>query len=202
VGTPIAVTIVPANEASWEDVAAVVGPASCHGGRCYCQRFKIAGREWRSVSDEERAWLLRDQTDCGNPGSGTTSGLIAYCDGQAVGWCNVEPRTAFPGLRGSRVVWPGRNENKSASDIWAITCFIVRAGYRRSGITYALAEAARDHAFERGARAVEGYPMVTSSGSDVVWGELHVGSHKVFAAAGFVEVVRPSVRRVVMRIEH
>jgi hypothetical protein len=32
-------------------------------------------------------------------------------------------------------------------------------------------------------------------------GELHVGSHMVFADAGFTEVSRPSLRRVVMRID-
>ncbi|HVF73636.1 MAG TPA: GNAT family N-acetyltransferase [Acidimicrobiales bacterium] len=194
-------TIVAANEASWDDVAAVVQPARCHGGHCFCQRFKVGVRDWGSVSDEERAWLLREQTDCGNAGSATTSGLLAYRDGEPVGWCNVEPRSAFPGLRGSRVVWAGRNEDTSADDVWAVTCFVVRVGHRRSRITYALAEAARDHAFAQGARAVEGYPMVTTPGHDVTWGELHVGSHKVFAAAGFVEVTRPSVRRAVMRID-
>jgi GNAT superfamily N-acetyltransferase len=194
-------SIVPANEASWDDVAAVVGPANCHGDRCYCQRFKIPTRDWRSVSDEERAWMLREQTDCGHPGSGATSGLLAFRDGEAIGWCNVEPRCEFAGLRGSRVVWPGRDEDRSAGDVWAITCFIVRAGHRRTGITYALAAAARDYAFAHGARAVEGYPMVTPPGQDVTWGELHVGSYKAFAGAGFVEVSRPSVRRVVMRID-
>lgn len=189
--------IVPANEASWDDIDSVVGPASCHGGRCYCQRFKIGGREWRSVTDDERGWLLREQTECGDP----TSGLIAYDDGEPIGWCNIEPRVEFGGLRGSRVVWGGRDENKSAADVWAVPCFVVRAGYRRGGLTYALAAAARDHAFARGARAVEGYPMVTSTGEDVIWGELHVGSRKVFEAAGFAEVARPTVRRAVMRID-
>ncbi|HEX7167875.1 MAG TPA: GNAT family N-acetyltransferase [Acidimicrobiales bacterium] len=112
----------------------------------------------------------------------------------------VEPRASSPH-------WPARawcgagHEDKSADDVWAITCFVVRAGHRRSGLMYALAEAARDHAFAHGARAVEGYPMVTVPGQDVTWGELHVGSRKVFAAAGFVEVTRPSVRRAVMRID-
>jgi hypothetical protein len=33
--------IVPANEASWEDIQAVFGPTEA--GDCLCQRFKIAG---------------------------------------------------------------------------------------------------------------------------------------------------------------
>jgi hypothetical protein len=33
------------------------------------------------------------------------------------------------------------------------------------------------------------------------WKELHVDSRSVFAAAGFDEVSRPTLRRVVMRID-
>jgi len=35
--------IVPANVASWDDLEAILGGARCHGGRCYCQRFKLHG---------------------------------------------------------------------------------------------------------------------------------------------------------------
>ena len=47
---------------------------------------------------EERAWRLRVQTGCGNPESSVTSGLVAYLDGEPVGWCAVEPRSAYPRL--------------------------------------------------------------------------------------------------------
>ena len=43
--------------------------------------------------------------------------------------------------------------------------------------------------------------MLTEPGQDIAWGELHVGSRSIFAAAGFTEVSRPTLRRVVMRIE-
>ena len=51
---------------------------------------------------------------------------------------------------------------------------------------------------KRGARAVEAYPMTTT---EALLGELHVGTHGMFAAAGFTEVGRPSIRRAVMRID-
>ena len=37
--------------------------------------------------------------------------------------------------------------------------------------------------------------------TDVLLGELHVGTHGTFAAAGFAEVSRPTLRRAVMRID-
>jgi len=66
--------IAPANEVSWDDLLAVVGAARCHADPCFCQRFKIVSRQWHSVSDEERAYLLRTQAECGHPDSGPPSG--------------------------------------------------------------------------------------------------------------------------------
>jgi len=111
--TIASMSVVPANEASWQDLDVVLGTARCHAARCYCQRFKIRDSQWRSTTDEERAHRLRTQTECGHPASDMTSGLMAYLDGEAVGWCAVEPRTAYPTLITSRVLWSGRNEDKT-----------------------------------------------------------------------------------------
>jgi hypothetical protein len=43
--------------------------------------------------------------------------------------------------------------------------------------------------------------MLTQPGDDITWGELYMGTRSMFAAAGFEEVHRPSLRRVVMRID-
>jgi GNAT superfamily N-acetyltransferase len=194
-----AISVVPANEASWEDLQTVFG-ARGQASRCQCQRYKLRPREsFASFPAEERAHRLRRQTDCGHPESDTTSGLVAYLDGQPVGWCAVEPRTGYTGLQRSfRVPWEGRAEDKADDSVWAVTCFVTRAGFRRRGVSRALARAAVDFARERGARAVEGYPITTK---DVILEELHVGTEGVFADAGFTEVSRPTVRRVVMRVD-
>jgi GNAT superfamily N-acetyltransferase len=126
---------------------------------------------------------------------------VAYLDGEPVGWCAVEPRTAYTRLPPKRVVLKERGEDKADDSVWALTCFVVRAGFRRRGFTYPLARAAVDFARERGARALEGYPMISQPGEEITWGENHVGVRKVFEAAGFTEVARATLRRVVMRIE-
>ena len=192
-------TIVPANEASWEDLHSVFGTRG-DPSRCWCQRYKMQpGESWASVGAEELAFRFRAQTDCGHPESRATSGLVAYLDGEPVGWCAVEPRTAYPRLLlKTRVPWDGRNEDKADDSVWAVTCVLTRKGHRRRGVRYALVRAAVDFARERGARAIEGYPMTTT---DALVGELHVGTVGVFAAAEFTEVSRPSVRRAVMRID-
>jgi GNAT superfamily N-acetyltransferase len=142
------------------------------------------------------------QTECGNPKSKTTSGLVAYLDGEPVGWCAVEPRSAFEGLaRNNRVPWEGRDEDKADPSVWAVTCVFVRAGFRRRGLAHELARAAVDYARGRGARALEAYPMLTQPGKDVIWDEIHVGSRSLFEAAGLTHVSHPTKRRVVMRID-
>ena len=142
------------------------------------------------------------QTDCGRPDSETTTGLVAYLDREPVGWCAVESRSAYPRLLlKTRVPWEGRAEDKTDDSVWAVTCFVTRAGFRRRGISRALARAAVDFARERGARALEGYPMLTRPGQEIMWGELHVGSRSIFEAAGFSELSHPTPRRVVMRID-
>jgi len=79
---------------------------------------------------------------------------------------------------------------------------VTRAGFRHRGVSRALARATVDFVRERGARALEGYPMITQPGREIsLVGELHVGSRSVFADAGFTEVTHPTLRRVVMRID-
>ena len=163
--------IVPASQASWDDLQAVLGKRG-DPHRCQRQRFKLKPREsWGSVGLAELARRFREQTRCGDRESGTTSGLVAYLEGQPVGWCAVEPRNEYPRLLlKARVPWVGRTEERSDGSVWAATCFVTRAGFRRREVTYALASAAVEFACERGARALEGYPILTQPGQDVARG--------------------------------
>jgi len=195
------VVVVPANQASAEDLATIFGPRG-YTSSCQCQKFKFGSwAERRATTVVERMARLHAQTHGGNPAARTTSGLVAYLDGEPVGWCAVEPRTAYARLRITPVPWKDRDEDREDAGVWSVVCFAVRAGYRRRGISRALARATVPFAQERGARALEGYPMVTDPGQEVTWGELNVGSRSVFADAGFTEVSHPTLRRVVMRIE-
>jgi GNAT superfamily N-acetyltransferase len=195
------IQVVPANEASWEDLRVIFGTRG-YAAYCQCQKFKY--RSWaeqRSLSVADRMERLQAQTHCGYPSATTTSGLVAYLDGEPVGWCAVEPRTTYARLLRTPVPWKGRDEDPSDEGVWAIVCFATRAGFRRRGVSRALARATVDFARERGARALEAYPMLTEPGQEVTWGELNVGSRGIFADAGFDEVSHPTLRRVVMRID-
>ncbi|HWD79009.1 MAG TPA: GNAT family N-acetyltransferase [Kribbella sp.] len=197
-------TILPATQASWDDLQAIVG-AGGDPARCWCQRFRMLPKEsWASEGPEELAARLRDQTACGTPASHPTTGLIAYLRphasgpgagfGEPVGWCAVAPRADHPRLlRDYRVPWLGRTEDKADPSVWAVTCFVTRIGYRRRGISRFLAQAAVSFAREHGARAIEGYPDLVDGGS--------VGTLATFTEAGFTEVAHPGNRRAVLRID-
>ena len=192
--------IVPANKASWDDLQAILEGANCHGGRCYCQRFKIHGTEWPGDA-LEHAHRLREQTDCGYPKSDSTSGLLAYVGDEPAGWCCVEPRSAFPFIPEQRTWCKKRGQDPADDRVWVIVCFVTRTPFRYNGVSRTLAKAAVEFARARGAGAVEGYAMVTQPGVEITWGELHVGSRRVFAGAGMRQVAAPTRRRVVMRID-
>jgi GNAT superfamily N-acetyltransferase len=196
------VAIVPANEASFQDLQAVFGTRGA-AAICQCQRYKLRPKEaFAKFPVEERAMRLHAQTNAGDPEADTTSGLVAYLEGEPAGWCAVEPRPAYSGLlRNQRIPWMGRSEDKADDGIWALTCVFARAGFRRRGIGYALARAAVDFARGRGARALEAYSMTAEAAEGITWDEIHVGTQSMFAAAGLAVVSRPSHRRVVMRID-
>jgi GNAT superfamily N-acetyltransferase len=197
--TNAGITVVPAHCASWDDLRSVFGERG-QAQRCWCQRYKLQPREsFASFPADERAHRMRQQTDCGNPGAERTSGLVAYLADQAVGWCAVEPRSEYDGLvRNQRVPWTDREEDRSDPHVWALTCLFTRAGFRRRGVSRAMVAAAVEHAQRNGAAALEAYPVTTT---EVIAEELHVGIERVFAAAGFGVITRPTSRRVVMRIE-
>lgn len=199
---PGRVRVVPANEATWHDLQQILAVGDGHG--CQCQYFKLTAQEWRStISVTERAERFREQTACGIPDAASTSGLVAYDGDEPAGWVAVEPRTAYTRLQTMRVPWSGRDEDKADDSVWAVTCFVVRRGFRRRGIASALTRTAVDFARDHGAAAVEGYPRVREADDDfgAAAAALYIGNTSMFEAAGFREISRPTARRVVMRID-
>ena len=79
--------------------------------------------------------------------------------------------------------------------MWSISCFYIRKGYRRRGVTAALIAGALETAGRYGATVVEAYPLdaaLTPSTS-------HTGYSSTFERAGFVTVARHVPSRPIMR---
>jgi hypothetical protein len=131
----VAISIAPANEASCDDLAANFGTRGETAG-CWCQRYKLQAREaFKHFPPAVRAERLRRQTNCGHADASTTSGLAAYLGGEPVGWCAVEPRTAYegPAARLPRAL-AGPHGGQADDSVWAVPCLLACAGYRRRGI--------------------------------------------------------------------
>ncbi|MDN5895554.1 MAG: GNAT family N-acetyltransferase [Nocardioides sp.] len=188
----------PASLAEVEDLCSLFGTRGA-AARCQCQRYRLApGEAFADLPIEDRRHRLVEQAGCGDSGA-STSGLVAWIGGVPVGWCAVGPRSDLDGLvRTFTVPWKDRTEDRTDPRVWAVTCVLTRVGHRRRGIASSLIHAAVPHARSAGARSIEGYPITTN---DVINEELHVGTARMFADAGFRQVSAPTRRRVVMRID-
>jgi GNAT superfamily N-acetyltransferase len=79
--------------------------------------------------------------------------------------------------------------------VWSISCFYVRKGYRKQGITSALIAAALKAAKAAGAPALEAYPL----DADLTPSASGTGYASTFARAGFKIVARRTPPRPIMR---
>jgi GNAT superfamily N-acetyltransferase len=125
--------------------------------------------------------------------SGEVPGIIAYSDGEPVGWCAIGPRETYDALARSRVMAP-----VDKKPVWSVTCFFVSREHRRHGVSTRLLHAAVRYAASRGARMVEGYP-IDARKADEPDAFMYHGVASVFRRAKFKEVARRAPTRPVMR---
>jgi len=134
------IRVVPANEASWEDLQLVLGEGD--PSRCQCQRFTVGRAQWTAPPVQERAAMLRSQTRCDQPRSPVMSGLVAYVGSDPAGCCAVAAQTSYPQVLTGRspVSWKRRDKDRDDDTLWALTCFVTRLGFRHRGVSAALVE--------------------------------------------------------------
>ena len=155
---------------------------------CWCMFWRSSEREFKGWSVEERKGLLRSRVDAGQ-----VPGLLAYAEGEAVGWCGLGPRGEFPMLQRSPTLKP-----LDDLPVWSTVCFFVHPKHRRRGVATALLRGAVDFARGQGAAALEGYPRVPKT-ARIDAGYAYPGTPRLFESAGFEEVLRRSPRRAIMR---
>ena len=135
-------TIRPLTPDLWPALEDLFGKkGACNG--CWCMYCRI-GAEYRKRPAARNKAAFRRIVECGPP-----PGLLAFHGDQAVGWCQLTPRDDLPALDRS---W--RLKRVDELPVWALSCFYVRIGYRRQGVTQALiAEALKVAKRSEGARA-------------------------------------------------
>lgn len=192
------IIVVRATAERWPDVEELFGRM-----HCWCQYWRMSASAYGRLSAGEleggrliqRKEALRQQLERPVP-----PGMLAYLDGQVVGWCGFGPRPEMERLVRSRTI-PALDDRP----VWAIVCFLVSVGYRRRGVARALLQGVIDYAREQGAPALEAYP-VDPGGKRIDVAFAYVGTVAMFEAAGFGRVVETSARsaglpRWLMRLE-
>ena len=165
-----------------EDLFNTNGPCS----RCWCMYWRIGNDYLKRPSEKNKA-AFHDAVEHGPP-----PGLLAFDGDLPVGWCQLTPRDALPWLDRA---W--RLKRLDDVPVWSISCFYIRKGYRKRGVTSALIASAIDAAKRAGAEALEAYPLdanLTPSTS-------HTGYASTFARAGFKIVARHVPPRPIMRYD-
>jgi GNAT superfamily N-acetyltransferase len=182
-----AIVFKPLTEKTWRDLELLFGPRGASGG-CWCMWWRLRRSEYEKKKGARNKRAFHAVVRSGAP-----SGVLAYSQGKPVGWCAVAPRSDYPVLAHSRVLAPF-----DAQPVWSVTCFYVARGWRRSGLTAKLLEAAVKYATKRGAKIVEGYPQ-DSRAVDFPAAFAWTGFASAFRKAGFAEVARRSATRSIVR---
>ena len=178
--------------ADWPDVERLFGVRG-EPSRCWCRFFALTGPQWSASTPEERKNQLRDKFDGGQP----APGVLAFRDGNPVGWCAVEPRGCYPRILRSKVLAsaPDAARDPGGDHVWSVSCFVVSPGHRRTGVAGALLAAAVEHASAHGATVVEGYPVDPAQRPKAGPADLYHGTLGLFLAAGFTGSQRRSGQR-------
>src|SRR5712671_2456857 len=137
---------------------------------CYCQCF---------YEDHSKVrWASRtavENRECASRriAEGRMQGLLAYREGQVVGWCNAAPRKLLHALDAEPIANP--------EQVGTILCFLVAPSARGRGVATALLSAACGKLAAQGLLSVEANPRSSGTGA----AENHFGPLRMYLAAGF-----------------
>lgn len=148
---------------------------------CWCMAWRYSGREHPESGEKKRMMVALIE-------AGTPVGIVAELGEKVVGWCSVAPRETYRKL--------SKQQDDRETGVWSIVCFYVPRSLRGGGLASALLNAAIEHAFARGARVIEAYPVDEAAPS-----YRFMGFRDMFAARGFREIGMAGSRRHVMRFD-
>jgi hypothetical protein len=151
---------------------------------CSCMRWRMTSTQFKCSTRDARIAALEQLVD-GN----TPVGVLAYAEGEPVGWCSIAPRETYGALERYRAL-----PRIDSAPVWSVVCFFIDRRVRRQGATLGLLRAAVEYARSNGATIIEGYPI--DPGERLY---TYMGSPSTFRAAGFRDVTPMGQSRMVMR---
>ncbi len=189
---PSEIVVTPATAERWPDLEALFGANGAYAG-CWCMFWRLDRADFKALKGDGAKNVLRSFT-CEN----RVPGVLAYANGQAVGWCALGPRQHYLALEASRIL-----KRLDDQPVWSVVCFFTGKSHRRQGLMKALLAGAVDYARSQGARIVEGYPLDTQhhrlAGQKLTSYSGYMGIASVFRGVGFEEAGRASETQIIMR---
>lgn len=151
---------------------------------CYCQFLYVdhAKVNWSTRTAQENRAAACDRILCSR-----MQGLLAYRNGEVVGWCNAAPRVLLDSFADEPV--PG------AEQVGQVACFVVDPKHRRTGVARSLLEGACSMFRDQGLRVALANPSRKAS-SDA---ENHYGPLSLYLSCGFAVVHERDDGLVVVR---
>ncbi|MCW5951406.1 MAG: GNAT family N-acetyltransferase [Propionibacteriaceae bacterium] len=186
-------TFRPATQADFDDVIEMLGPKRRPDAQaCWCLTYRLGAKASSKLDAQQRRDLVFQL--CGHQ---PAPGVLAYADGEVVGWAGIAPRAEVAELANT-TIYPRVDDIEP----WSVFCLRTRAGHRRQGIGNQLLAGAVAFAHQHGATVIEAYPLDTDQKVDAIY--TYPGLRPMFERAGFVKVadtasVLGGVRRIVMR---
>jgi GNAT superfamily N-acetyltransferase len=190
----VSIEVAPATTARFGDVATMLGPKKPDSSVCWCLSHRVDAKINRELVGPARGDYFRKL--CGRK---VAPGVLAYEDGEVVGWAAVAPRAELPFERSTKIT------HVDDLPVWSVWCIRVRPGHRGKGLSHVLLDGAVAYARSRGAPAIEGYP-VENHGKQVDRTMAFVGTRALFERAGFTkaadtDAVAGGFPRVLMRLD-
>jgi GNAT superfamily N-acetyltransferase len=154
----------------------------------WCAWYRLRSLDFASATAESNREVLEGAV-AATAAEGRAPGLVAYRDGEAIGWVSVGPREDYARLQHSKVLAP-----VDETPVWSIVCFVVARRARGQGVARALLDAASAYAAAHGATMLEAYPVDTSDGR-VPAATAFKGTLAMFEQAGFEVAERRQANR-------
>ena len=152
---------------------------ACNG--CWCMYWRI-GSAYHKRSREFNKQEFQNIVQKGPP-----PGLVAFKDNMAVGWCQLTTKRSLSWLEKNYTY-----DNTGNKDVWCISCFYIKRGYRRKGVTSALIKDAIEIVKLSKGKLIEAYPADSASS--------YTGYPSTFRKAGFKVVSQGKYKRTIMRL--
>jgi len=179
-------TFRPLTSRNWKDIEKLFGEDStCRS--CWCMWWRQSSSEWQKRKGSDRKEALKRTVF-----QGKVPGILAYSNGDPVGWCSIAPREEFHRLERSRTL-----KRIDDQQVWSVVCFFVVRQFRRKGVSTMLLKAAVEYARRQGAKIIEGYPNRSRKMlHDTI---VYTGLASAFLKVGFADFGSLSKVKTIMR---